>query len=56
MSEQKSGCGLGGILLIIFVVLKLLGLITWTWWWVLSPIWIPIILIILLVMLEALSD
>lgn len=30
------------ILLIIFIVLKVTGNITWSWWWVLSPIWIPL--------------
>lgn len=33
-----------GALTIVFVVLKLLGKITWTWVWVLSPIWITMIL------------
>lgn len=28
------------ILIIIFVVLKVLGLIQWSWLWVFSPIWI----------------
>jgi hypothetical protein len=28
------------ILLVVFVVLKLCGLIDWSWWWVLSPLWI----------------
>jgi membrane protein YdbS with pleckstrin-like domain len=28
-------------LLIVFVVLKLTGNIDWSWWWVLSPLWIP---------------
>jgi hypothetical protein len=32
--------GLGGWLTLIFVTLKLVGFITWSWWWVLSPIWI----------------
>lgn len=27
-------------LTIVFIVLKLLGVISWTWWWVLSPLWI----------------
>jgi hypothetical protein len=27
-----------------FLVLKLTGLIAWSWWWVLSPLWIPIAL------------
>jgi hypothetical protein len=28
-------------LTLIFVVLKLVGVIAWSWWWVLSPVWIP---------------
>ena len=28
------------LLTIAFIVLKLLGVIDWSWWWVLSPIWI----------------
>lgn len=30
------------LLLVIFIVLKLTGVITWSWWWVLSPLWIPL--------------
>ena len=26
---------------IIFVVLKLCGVISWSWWWVLCPFWLP---------------
>lgn len=36
------------LLTVAFVVLKLCGIITWSWWWVLSPIWIPIAIVILL--------
>lgn len=35
-----GGIGFGGILAIVFIVLKLVGVINWSWWWVLSPIWI----------------
>ena len=40
----KSGGGIGfaGVLTIVFVVLKLVGVINWPWIWVLSPIWISI--------------
>ena len=31
----------GSLLLLLFIALKLTGHITWSWWWVLSPIWIP---------------
>ena len=27
---------------LLFITLKLTGVITWSWWWVLSPFWIPI--------------
>lgn len=29
------------LLAVAFIVLKVTGVITWSWWWVLSPIWIP---------------
>ena len=37
-----SGLGLSSVLTIIFVVLKLVGTIDWSWWWVLSPILIDL--------------
>ncbi len=33
------------VLAIAFVILKLTGHIDWSWWWVLSPIWITIIVL-----------
>jgi uncharacterized membrane protein YphA (DoxX/SURF4 family) len=36
-NSGSSGIGLSGVLTIIFVVLKLVGVINWSWWWVLSP-------------------
>lgn len=41
-SSSSSGIGFTGLLTIAFIVLKLTGYITWSWWWVLSPIWISI--------------
>ena len=35
------------LLLVLFIALKLLKVIDWSWWWVLSPVWIPLGLIIL---------
>jgi len=47
--ENSSGGGTGfcGLLTIVFIVLKLLGKITWSWWWVLSPVWISVIIALL---------
>ena len=35
------------LLLLIFITLKLCGVIGWSWWWVLSPLWIKVILVLL---------
>ncbi len=45
------------VLGIVFVGLKLTGVIDWSWWWVLAPFWIPVALavVILLVVLLAFS-
>ncbi len=32
--------------MIIFIGLKLTGVISWAWWWVLSPLWIGGILVV----------
>jgi hypothetical protein len=39
---KKQGLGLGTVLTIIFVVLKLVGVIDWAWVWVLAPFWISV--------------
>ena len=46
-SSSSSGIGFSGLLTIVFIVLKLIGKIDWSWWWVLSPIWISISLVII---------
>ena len=49
--KSSGGIGFFGLLTIVFITLKLLEKIDWSWWWVLAPIWIPfcIVLIILMV-------
>lgn len=39
-NTTSGGIGFTGLLTIVFIVLKLLNVIKWSWWWVLSPIWI----------------
>jgi len=39
-TSSSGGIGFTGLLTIVFIVLKLTGYIHWTWWWVLSPLWI----------------
>lgn len=38
---NANGIGFWGLLEIVFITLKLIGIINWSWLWVLSPIWIP---------------
>lgn len=45
MESKSGGIGLGTILFIVFLVLKLTNVIDWSWWWVTSPLWIPFALI-----------
>lgn len=54
--STAGGVGFCGLLTIAFIVLKLTGVIAWSWWWVLAPIWIPaaIALAIIVVALLAL--
>jgi len=37
-NNSSSGISLGGVLFLIFLVLKLIGVIDWSWWWVFSPL------------------
>jgi hypothetical protein len=38
--SNSGGVGFAGLLTIVFITLKLTGHIAWSWWWVLSPLWI----------------
>lgn len=56
MNEQQTqqtsgGIGFFGLLTIVFITLKLTGHITWSWLWVLAPLWGPltIVLVVFLV-------
>ena len=40
-SSSSGGIGFLGLLTISFIILKLTGFITWSWLWILAPIWIP---------------
>ena len=38
--NNSGGVGFVGLLTIVFIALKLTSVIDWSWWWVLSPLWI----------------
>lgn len=58
-SGNNVSIGFTGLLAIVFITLKLCGVIAWSWWWVLSPIWGPAalgLLIELIIVVLALMD
>ena len=42
--NTSSGMGIEMVLFIVFLVLKLTGVINWSWWYVTMPLWLPIAL------------
>ncbi len=54
-NNNSSGGGIGflGVLTIVFIVLKLTKNIDWSWWWVLSPLWIPFAIFIAILVIGA---
>ena len=59
MNSNKSyrggniGLGLGEVLFIVFLILKLTGVIDWSWWWVTAPLWISFGLTIIIIIIAA---
>ena len=45
----NGGIGFVGLLTIVFIALKLCGVISWGWIWVLSPLWITAIVMAILI-------
>lgn len=43
--HATGNLGFGSLLAIVFITLKLCGVITWSWWWVLAPLWLPFVLV-----------
>lgn len=63
MSQQSSssgGIGFFGLLGIVFITLKLTGVIDWSWWWVTAPLWggaaVVIFILVLVLAIAALAN
>ena len=54
--QTLSGIGFTGLLTIVFIILKLCDIIAWSWWWVLSPLWISTILWVILAVIILLVE
>jgi hypothetical protein len=52
---KSGGMSTAMVLFIVFLVLKLTGYITWSWWWVTAPLWGGIAIMITFIIIAALA-
>ena len=50
-SSSSSGIGATGLLGVVFVTLKLCGVINWSWWWVTCPFWIGLAILLAVIVI-----
>lgn len=51
-NNNHGGISFSGALTLIFIVLKLCGVIDWSWLWVLSPIWLSFLIVIAIIIID----
>lgn len=54
--DESAHIGILDVLGLIFIVLKLVGVIDWSWWLVLAPWWIPVVLVLIMTIANWLDD
>jgi len=52
-SSSSGGIGFLGLLTVLFVGLKLTNYIDWSWWWVLSPLWLGFVVVFVILLILA---
>lgn len=45
---EKASVGILDLLFVLFLGLKIAGVIGWSWWWVTAPLWIPAMLLVVI--------
>lgn len=55
-TARSGGIGFCGLLTIVFITLKLVGVIKWSWLWVLAPLWMPVAIVIVIGVLYVLVE
>lgn len=48
-NQTIGGISFAGALFLVFLILKLVHVIAWSWWWVTAPLWLPFLLAVLFV-------
>lgn len=54
--QNNYGIGFTGLLAIVFITLKLLDVISWSWVWVLLPLWIPLAIVLAILLIALIVD
>ena len=55
-NEKGGGVGILTVIGIVLVILKLCGLIHWSWIWVLAPFWFPVALVIVIILIALIKN
>lgn len=50
-NTNTGSIGFSGALFLVFLTLKLTGYITWSWWWVTAPLWIPVSILLVIALI-----
>lgn len=50
-AQTSSGLSLPVVVFVVFLILRLSGVISWSWWWVTSPLWIVAAIIVAITIL-----
>ena len=55
-NTKTTGMSFTTVLFLIFLILKLTKTITWSWWWVTSPLWMPLTLGVIFFVILLIGD
>lgn len=48
-NSSSGGISLLGLIFVVFLTLKLVGVINWSWWWITVPLWGGFVIVIALI-------
>lgn len=50
--SPATGLSLPVVVFVVFLILKLTNLVKWSWWWITSPLWIVVALVVVLAVIS----
>jgi hypothetical protein len=49
MENNSGSLSLSLVIFVVFLTLKLSGVINWSWWWITSPLWLPFVVVLAII-------